>query len=67
MASKLLRDQIRNHGRCPPPPLLPPVALRRPFKPDAPGRHITGDAVCAHFVLFVKISQYYIDIIIGIG
>jgi hypothetical protein len=40
---------IGNHGRCPPRPLSPPVALGLPFKRNAPGRHITGDARCAFF------------------
>jgi hypothetical protein len=40
---------MRNHGRCPPPPLPPPVALRHPFKRNALGRHITGNARCAYF------------------
>jgi hypothetical protein len=38
---------MRNHGRCPPPPLPPPVALRRPFKRNVPGPHITSNAWCS--------------------
>ena len=38
-------------GRCPPRPLPPPAALRRPFRGDALARHITGDSGCARFVI----------------